>query len=130
MLVVHKLLEEVYIPPEETDRIEENTLKRVLQKYLMKGNQLGLCVAVKNITYKDNIVLRESAEVLVELVLELLFLELKEGEYFEGVVTEITPKAIKVQFMGIVEGKIKQQHMHQNTYYDTNNSRWMLLLNS
>lgn len=65
MLIKYTLNEELTIPPEETGKIEESTLVRLHNKYLMKVSAMGLCIAVTNIRYRNNVVLRESADVLV-----------------------------------------------------------------
>lgn len=64
---------------------------------------------------------------LIELTVDLLCIQLSEGEYFEGVVKEITEKGIKIQFMGALEGTLRPGFMHKNTHYDTENKRWLFL---
>jgi hypothetical protein len=38
----------------------------------MKVSSLGLCIAIPNIHYRNNIILRESADVLVEVTVDIL----------------------------------------------------------
>lgn len=117
------------MPPEETGKIEESTLRRVFDKYLMKVCPLGLCIAIRNVIYKNNVILRESTDVLVELSVEILCIQLKEGEYFEGTVTEMSSEGIKISFMGVLEGTVRANLMHQNTHYDMQNNSWLFLQN-
>jgi DNA-directed RNA polymerase subunit E'/Rpb7 len=57
----------------------------------------------------------------------VVFVQLREGEYFEGRVLEMSAEGIKVGFMGVLEGMIRPSGMHRNTGYDGQNNRWMFL---
>ena len=74
MLVVSKISDELSLPPSESSNIEKHIVHRVFEKYLFKFCDLGFCVSVLNVDFVRNIIMRETADVVAEIVVELMFI--------------------------------------------------------
>jgi DNA-directed RNA polymerase subunit E'/Rpb7 len=126
MFILYKIQEDLYLPAEQyTQHLARAVKDAVFKKYLFKITPLGVCVRIKSIEIKDNVILRKDAEMLVRLVLELLVVKLMPEEYFEGEVVEFDEKnGVVVSFLGILEGRIPPKNMHEGSLY--NGTNWIM----
>ena len=74
MFVVHKVSDELLAPPEESQNLEKHIVHQVFQKYLFKFSELGYCVSIINVDFLSNVIMRETANILVEILIEAMFI--------------------------------------------------------
>lgn len=96
MFVVHKISDELLAPPEESNNLEKYIVHQVFHKYLFKLCELGYCVSIINVDFLRNVIMRETASIMVEVLIEGTFIELKEGGYVEGRVVDMSQEGIEI----------------------------------
>jgi DNA-directed RNA polymerase subunit E'/Rpb7 len=68
MFITYKIQEDIYIPCEQyTHNINRAVKELIFQKYLYKITKYGVCIRIKSIEIRDNVILRKEADLLVKV---------------------------------------------------------------
>ena len=136
MFIKYTLRQELIIPADEyTSSTSKAIRNHIMAKYLFKVVTLNtgsgivyvICVKVDSIEIVDNIILRKTGEMKVEVLLTITSLRLIDNQYYEGIVSGLSQAGIKVQFLnGLLEGTLNIETLHANTIYDQKQNQWIL----